>query len=125
MMTLNEQMSLLRKTNGYTQKQISDLLNIARATYASYETGRTRPDVSLLQTFAGIFGVTVDYVLHLDENSIYHLRDTSSVYVTDVFQHPLLSDLSDDEKLLVGAYRLKQPEQQKEMLKTFLPPREK
>ena len=36
---------LLREKNGLTQKQVADMLNIDRSTYAYYESGKTRPDI--------------------------------------------------------------------------------
>lgn len=37
---LGEKMKLIRNYNGYSQRQIAEILKIERSTYASYETGR-------------------------------------------------------------------------------------
>lgn len=42
---LGEKMKLIRNYNGYSQRQIAEILKIERSTYASYETGRNRPDI--------------------------------------------------------------------------------
>ena len=63
---LGEQMRLLRKANGLTQTQVAEILNIHRTTYTAYETNKNTPDILLLQAFAAIFGVSVDFVLHID-----------------------------------------------------------
>ena len=36
---------------GLTQQQVADRLKIERSTYTYYETGKTKPDISRLQTF--------------------------------------------------------------------------
>ena len=63
---LGEKMKLIRNYNGYSQRQIAEILKIERSTYASYETGRNRPDIFAVQRFAKIFNVSVDYILSLD-----------------------------------------------------------
>lgn len=71
---LGEKMKLIRNYNGYSQRQIAEILKIERSTYASYETGRNRPDIFAVQRFAKIFNVSVDYILSLDDINIYRLR---------------------------------------------------
>jgi transcriptional regulator with XRE-family HTH domain len=55
---LNERLRELRGKCGYTQSQVAKLLNIDRSTYAYYETGKTRPDVSSLVMLAKIFNIS-------------------------------------------------------------------
>ena len=62
---LCDQLKYIRKANRFTQQQVADAINIERSTYASYETGRNRPDVATLSRFAIIFGVTVDFIVTL------------------------------------------------------------
>lgn len=73
-------MKLIRNYNGYSQRQIAEILKIERSTYASYETGRNRPDIFAVQRFAKIFNVSVDYILSLDDINIYRLRDQATDY---------------------------------------------
>lgn len=76
---LGEKMKLIRNYNGYSQRQIAEILKIERSTYASYETGRNRPDIFAVQRFAKIFNVSVDYILSLDDINIYRLRDQGPI----------------------------------------------
>mgnify|MGYP001068593480 CR=1 FL=1 len=46
---LGEKMKLIRNYNGYSQRQIAEILKIERSTYASYETGRIFLRFSALQ----------------------------------------------------------------------------
>lgn len=114
---LNEQLRLIRKFNGYTQQQIADILEIDRSTYASYEIGRNRPDIAVLQNFAKIFKVTVDYILNLTEDSVYRLRDDTNDFNRDIHRNLLLSELSADEKMLIGTYRQLDDEAKKQIVK--------
>lgn len=102
---LKDQIRLIRKFNGYTQQQIADILKIDRSTYASYEIGRNRPDIAVLQSFAKIFKVSIDYILNLDEDSVYRLRDDTNEFNKEHHKNLLLSKLSSDEKMLIGIYR--------------------
>ena len=79
---LGEKMKLIRNYNGYSQRQIAEILKIERSTYASYETGRNRPDIFAVQRFAKIFNVSVDYILSLDDINIYRLRDQATDYAS-------------------------------------------
>lgn len=76
-MTLDEQqffkelgtrIAQLRKEAGLSQQAVADALEIAQQTYANYEVARARPAVSMLPTFAQLFGVSVDELLGLHKN---------------------------------------------------------
>ena len=102
---LNEQLKLIRKANKYTQQQISDLLEIDRSTYASYETGRNRPDIRFLAAFAKVFDITVDYLIGIDPKSEFLVCD-SVVSLKKEQGETLISELKRDEKDLLAMYRM-------------------
>ncbi len=102
---LNEQLKLIRKKNKFTQQQISDLLEIERSTYASYETGRNRPDISLLSAFAKVFGITVDYIINIDPSKELSVFD-SNLSIKKEQGETLVSELVKDEKEVLSMYRL-------------------
>ena len=79
-----------------TQQQVADILNINRTTYTKYETGVSEPSHEVLRKIVSIFGT--------DFNTI--LGDESPFKKT-VVQDPDLQlyNLSDEEKMLVIAYR--------------------
>ncbi|MBE6827585.1 MAG: helix-turn-helix transcriptional regulator [Ruminococcaceae bacterium] len=99
---LNEQMKLIRKANKFTQEQTAKALNIERSTYASYETGRNRPDISLLEIFARTFGVTVDFILNLDTQA--EMSDVAKPYNGED-NSLVLSKLNSEEKDIIAFYR--------------------
>lgn len=117
---LNEQMKLIRKKNKYTQQQISDLLEIERSTYASYETGRNRPDIRLLAAFAKAFNITVDYLINIDPSKELEVLD-STTSLKKQQGESLISELSKEEKELLAMYRIcsdKNKEKFRELLKS-------
>jgi len=52
---------VLRKTRGYTQQQLADMLGVQRATISNYEIGRRCPHIKELQKLAEILGVNLEY----------------------------------------------------------------
>ena len=72
----------LRKDRKLTQKQIADMLGIARTTYSGYENGTREPDHEILQKIADFFEVSIDYLLGrtnnpLTEKEMSRLRETA------------------------------------------------
>ena len=52
-----------RKDAGYTQEQVAELTGIKRSTIASYEIGRTEPDLETLAKLADFYVVSIDWLL--------------------------------------------------------------
>ena len=55
----------LRKEFRYTLDDIAKKLDIARSTYAGYETGHRKPSLETLSQLATIYNVSTDYILGL------------------------------------------------------------
>jgi len=55
---IGERLKLLRKTCGYSQQNIANILGIDRTTYSSYERGITIPDAELCFTLSKIYNLT-------------------------------------------------------------------
>ncbi len=64
---LGERLKELREDNNLTQKQIAEKLNINSVTYLHYEKSQREPPLSLLADMAKYYGVTVDYLLGLED----------------------------------------------------------
>lgn len=64
---LGERLKELREDNNLTQKQIAEKLNINSVTYLHYEKSQREPPLSLLADMAKFYGVTVDYLLGLED----------------------------------------------------------
>lgn len=52
-----------RKKQGKTQQQIADILNMARASYAKYETGANTPTTENILKLAKLYNCSTDYLL--------------------------------------------------------------
>ena len=53
----------LRNENNLTQKEIADMLNIARSTYNTYELDKNEISIENLKKLANFYNVTVDYLI--------------------------------------------------------------
>ena len=57
----------LRTARKLYQKELADLLQIDRTTYAKYETGDSEPPLASLIALADFFGVSLDYIAGRDD----------------------------------------------------------
>lgn len=60
---LAKNIKLFRLYNGYTQKQVADILNIERSTYAYYESGKSVPDIETIIKLARLYNISIDFLL--------------------------------------------------------------
>lgn len=65
---LGERLKELREERGLTQKQLSEKLGINSVTYLHYEKEQREPPLSLLADISLFYGVTVDYLLGLNNS---------------------------------------------------------
>lgn len=63
MSTLSENIKNKRKQLNLTQENIAVKLNINRATYAGYETGKSSPDIETLIKLADLFETSIDFLV--------------------------------------------------------------
>ncbi len=68
-MTLYEKIIALRKSNGMTQEQLAEKLNVSRQAVSRWESGSASPDASNILQLSKLFGVTADYLLNDDYKS--------------------------------------------------------
>ncbi|MGN8896922.1 helix-turn-helix domain-containing protein [Flavonifractor sp. HCP28S3_F3] len=57
----------LREDHDLSQAQMANILGVSQATYSRYETGRLDIPSQTLIALAQYYGVSVDYLLGLDE----------------------------------------------------------
>lgn len=102
---LSEQLKIIRKANKFTQQGLADAIGIERSTYASYETGRNKPDVILLSKIAKVFDVSSDFILEIDTTVPLNVEDIPVQYKKKS-SNKLVSTLSKEEKGVLAKYRL-------------------
>ncbi len=79
--TLGKNIKAFRKSKGFTQEELADLLNITPQAVSKWESGNGLPDVSMLIPLAKILGVSTDSLLGYDnilenEELTSGIRDT-------------------------------------------------
>ena len=52
-----------RYDTGFTQREVAKELKISQSTLASYEIGRTQPDIENLGILADFYGVSTDWLI--------------------------------------------------------------
>ena len=62
-----ERLKVIRKESDMTQKDVYEKLGISANGYASYEQGRTEPNIDTLIKLCRIFEVSADYLLGLTD----------------------------------------------------------
>ena len=66
-MKFNERLKNIRKERNLTQKAIYTILKVSPNCYASWEQGRTQPDIENIINLCKIFNVSADYLLGLED----------------------------------------------------------
>lgn len=67
-MKFNEKLKEIRKNKGFTQKNIYTILRVSPNCYASWEQGRTQPDIESIKKLCVIFEISADYLLGLEDD---------------------------------------------------------
>jgi len=55
---LTQQMKLLRKSNNYTQKYVSEYLHITRSAYSNYERGSRTPSYEIISSLSVLYQIS-------------------------------------------------------------------
>lgn len=68
-MKLSDKIVGLRKSNGMSQEELAEKLNISRQAISRWEIGSALPDTTNILQISKLFGVTTDYLLNDDYKS--------------------------------------------------------
>ncbi len=66
-MIFSEKLQLIRKSQGMTQENLAEKLDVSRQAVAKWESGQVYPDISNLIQISNLFNVTVDYLVRDQE----------------------------------------------------------
>ena len=66
--TLGQFIAELRKEKGFTQRELSEMLQVSDKTISHWERDESSPDISILPELSAIFGITVDELLKREKN---------------------------------------------------------
>lgn len=64
MTKISKNIKKLRQEKGLTQQALADKVNITRQALSSWETGRTQPDLSMLEALSGALEVDIEQILY-------------------------------------------------------------
>ncbi len=103
---LQRMLRSVRMFCGFTQGDIAAMLCVNRATYTNFETGKICPDIMTLLKLGAIFQIPPESFLHPDE---YANLETARQRVRHMptVDPQKLGDLSEEEKQMIAAHRLK------------------
>ncbi|MEM5770659.1 MAG: helix-turn-helix transcriptional regulator, partial [Bacillota bacterium] len=65
-MILADKIMTLRKTNGWSQEDLAEKMNVSRQSISKWESAAAIPDINRILELAKLFGVTTDYLLKDD-----------------------------------------------------------
>lgn len=103
-----------RRKCGLSQQQVAAELNVDRATYSYYESGRTQPSLENLKKIAEIFGVHLYELLEIGEPAPPVFRDAGAPgfggpFISPITSEPFLGRLTKDEQELIIRFRKLSP----------------
>ncbi len=79
-----DRLKRLREARGLGQKDVSDQLNLKLRTYSSYENNEREPNSEVLVSMSKFFGVSIDYLLGVDQLRMkpsYGTSETDNEYI--------------------------------------------
>ena len=75
-MILADKILDLRKTNGWSQEELAEKMNVSRQSVSKWESTAAIPDINKILELAKLFGVTTDYLLKDDmDKAVYSDTD--------------------------------------------------
>ena len=66
MQTFHERLRATRIEKGFTQEQLAKAVGVTKSTMAKYDRGELEPNVKNIKKIAQVLGVSVDYLLGID-----------------------------------------------------------
>lgn len=90
----------LRKSKGYTQKDLAKLLNVGQTTIANYENGTRVPDIFKFKEIADLFEVSLDYLIGRNNTSLekYEIDFESKLNYSDLIYKDYMACLIHGDK---------------------------
>lgn len=96
-MTFGENLSIIRKSRGYSQRKLAEMLNVSQGAVGMWESGQREPSFETLELLADFFNLPMSALIPSD-------RDASEDLVRRVADtingNPKLGELFDKIRLL-------------------------
>ena len=85
-MKLSDKIIQLRKSNGWSQEDLAEKLNVSRQAISRWEVATAQPDVTNILQLSKLFGVTTDYLLNDEYESDNDLPKVKEVKSDGIHQ---------------------------------------
>ena len=85
-MKLSDKITQLRKSNGWSQEDLAEKLNVSRQAISRWEGAAAQPDAANILQLSRLFGVTTDYLLNDEYESDNDLPKVKEVKSDGVHQ---------------------------------------
>ncbi len=100
---ISKNLRKLREINEFSQDMIGNLLGVDRSTCSNWERGKTTPKNAQLFKLSRLYNVSIDIIMSNHDND---LGMVATPPLQRVFGESFLSELSDEERLLLLKFRM-------------------
>lgn len=70
MVDCSDKLRALRNAKGLTQNQVAQRIGVTKAMISAYETAAKAPSLDMLIRLAGLYGVTIDYLVSVETHRL-------------------------------------------------------
>ena len=88
---LNQQIRALRQVRGISQVELAQRLGVTKQSVSNWENDNIQPSVEMLVKLAGVFSVSTDYLLGLEQRDLLDVTGLSQEKIAHIRQ--LVDDL--------------------------------
>ena len=82
---LGDRIKMVRESNGLSQVEFGESLNVSKQTVSNWENNNVQPSVDILRDMASKYNVSSDFLLELDDRlNIYSSTQLSIDMVTHI-----------------------------------------
>ncbi len=82
---LGDRIKMIRESNGLSQVEFGESLNVSKQTVSNWENNNVQPSVDILRDMASKYNVSSDFLLELDDRlNIYSSTQLSIDMVTHI-----------------------------------------
>lgn len=71
-MNFQTRLTNIRRSKGFTQKQVADGIGISEVGLQNYENGRRKPAFDILISLADFYDVSLDYLVGRSDDPAHH-----------------------------------------------------
>lgn len=89
---LNDKIKELRISNGMTQVELANALNVSKQCVSNWENNNILPSIDMLIKIAKYFSVSTDYLLCLDNHKYVDVNDLTDTQIAHIRQ--IIKDIS-------------------------------